>query len=256
METALILAALSVVVGATPAGDGSPDATIQLRHDPALGRTKITILAEGNRVAWGDVARGLARARGYDDSALDGVLPDRHVDITTKRWRRACLAVNLAVAPALYFETQQPAGQTPRLVITLDREGMAASEQRLKFLLRTALLLWHPDKEQYGLVLPDGFDKTPATQDLVVLVHGLHSSPERLEPLAAAIRGAGLLCAGFRYPNDRPIADSARLLADELKRLARQQPDRRVALVTSSMGALAGAGRSRTAIWILATCGS
>jgi pimeloyl-ACP methyl ester carboxylesterase len=55
-----------------------------------------------------------------------------------------------------------------------------------------------------------------------------------LDPL----RDAGRSCATFVYPNDQPIADSARLLAGELAALGRRQPDRPIALLTFSMGGL------------------
>jgi pimeloyl-ACP methyl ester carboxylesterase len=42
----------------------------------------------------------------------------------------------------------------------------------------------------------------------------------------------------FRYPNDQPVADSAKLLAGELKEFAEDHPGRGVSLVTSSMGGL------------------
>ena len=38
--------------------------------------TSVTITAKGDKIAWSDVLAGLARAKGYDDQSLKGLLPD------------------------------------------------------------------------------------------------------------------------------------------------------------------------------------
>jgi hypothetical protein len=214
----VLVSALALVRGGA-AGKGAADAApgagasgtrICVEHDLERTRAKITIEAEGNRVAWADVARALARAQRYDDSALEGVLPKGSFDISGKRWRRTQPWLNLALWRGVHFETEEPQGARPRLVITLDRTALLASERRFKAVLRAAVLSQRPTKQRYGLILPEGWQKTPAAHDLVILVHGLDSYPERLESLAAEIRGAGLVCGSFRYPNDRAVAKSAR----------------------------------------------
>ena len=42
----------------------------------------------------------------------------------------------------------------------------------------------------------------------------------------------------MRYPNDQPLPLSAQLLSDELKKLAREHPKRKLALLTHSMGGM------------------
>jgi pimeloyl-ACP methyl ester carboxylesterase len=94
------------------------------------------------------------------------------------------------------------------------------------------------DAVRYGLQpLQDEGDET-SELPLVVLVHGFNSSPSRNASVLQLTREAGFCCFGFSYPNDQRLADSAVLLSQELRDLARAQPHRRVALVTHSMGGL------------------
>jgi hypothetical protein len=229
-----------------PAGGGRGQAEhparerIRVEHDAEAFSTTISIRSHDGRVAWSDVLRGLARARGYDDRALQGVGGDHRLKITGKRWRVLRVGLNLTLRPDVRFDVEQARQENaqPWLVIKLDRAALLASKRRFKARLRSAWLRKRPSTKQYGLVLDEGWNRAPPDQNLVVVVHGLDSGPERLAPLLAAIRKEGFSCASFRYPNDQPIADSAKLLSCELKRLARQHPRRGVSLVTSSMGGL------------------
>ena len=74
--------------------------------------------------------------------------------------------------------------------------------------------------------------------DFVVLVHGLNSRPEDVASFIPAIERADLIPATLRYPNDQPITDSAVLLASELRALKTKYPNRKVRLLTHSMGGL------------------
>ena len=71
------------------------------------------------------------------------------------------------------------------------------------------------DLEQYGLRLDkpaataSGETKTDCHKNLVVLLHGFNSSPERNLALLAPIRDAHFPTATFRYPNDHSLAESA-----------------------------------------------
>lgn len=75
---------------------------------------------------------------------------------------------------------------------------------------------------------------------LVVVLHGLHSSPETTSArfLIPEIEKKGLKAVLFSYPNDQPIADSAKMLSTELKKLTRQFPGLKVTLIGKSMGGL------------------
>jgi len=217
--------------------DESP---IRVEHNPDTFITHVRIQATNNSLAWSDVVRGLARARGNDDTALEGILPDGRFDLTNNWWQVTRLGLNLALKPHVRFDVEQNAVQPnqPWLVITLDRAALLASVRRLKASLRTAWLQRRQTSRQFGLLPDDSWQKAPATRPLVVVVHGLDSSPERCEALIAAMRKEGLPCAAFRYPSNQPIEKSAKLLSDDLKKLAKAQPGRDVSLVTSSMGGL------------------
>ena len=94
------------------------------------------------------------------------------------------------------------------------------------------------DRDRYGLRFGDDVLKADAGRDIVVLVHGLNSTAQKATGLLAALREAGFPAATFNYPNDQPIADSAKLLSADLKELAGFDANRKVSLVTHSMGGL------------------
>src|SRR5262249_39105683 len=53
---------------------------------------------------------------------------------------------------------------------------------------------------------------------------------------------AGYPTGALRYSSDQSISDSAALLSQELRRLAHEQPDRKITLLTHSMGGLVARG--------------
>jgi pimeloyl-ACP methyl ester carboxylesterase len=73
---------------------------------------------------------------------------------------------------------------------------------------------------------------------LVVIVHGYNSTPARNAAVMEPVRAAGYPTAGFAYPNDWDIADSAALMSRQFKQFAKAHPDQKIALVTHSMGGL------------------
>jgi len=246
MKTATLLVALLVAAALAHQADGRDTkksaATIRVAHDAESFVTEISIRARDDRIAWSDVLRGLARARGYDDTALEGVLPDRRFDLTSFGSWAARAGLNRALRPHVRFDVKyadNPAGE-PWLVTTLDRAALLASQRRFTAQLRGALLPRSSSDatRRYGLSLDKGWNRAAAGKNLVVFIHGLNSSPEHGKNLLAAARKEGFPCGSFRYPNDQPITDSARLLAGELTALAERCPDRSVSLVTHSMGGL------------------
>ncbi|MEM8866305.1 MAG: hypothetical protein AAGF31_12235 [Planctomycetota bacterium] len=96
-------------------------------------------------------------------------------------------------------------------------------------------LLSEEVRARYGLPLcPEASD----ADSIVLHVHGYNSTSSATKVLVDAAREAGLACAGFQYPNDQPLCESAKLLAAELRRVERLRPGRRFSLVTHSMGGL------------------
>ena len=77
--TIAVLAFSSVAVSTEIRGNASK---IVVTHDEENFRSKITIKASRSHVSWGDVLRGIARARGFDDNALSGVVPDKSFKIS------------------------------------------------------------------------------------------------------------------------------------------------------------------------------
>lgn len=247
MTRYIVLIATLLAILAAAAVDASAAArmpakapTIRVEHDQQKFVTKVGIRSTDGNVAWSDVLLGLARARGYDDKALAGVLPDVSFNLGAVGWRLLRTALNLSLAPDIRIDVQRPAaGGDPWLVITMDEAALLESQRKFTKRLRGAILRTGRQKRTtYGLALKSGWHRAPAGKDLVITVHGLNSEPEAMEPLLAGPRKDGFPCGAFRYPNDQSIDESGKMLAAELGRLAHKHPRRRIALVTHSMGGL------------------
>lgn len=235
-----LLTLVRISLAAQPAADASThDRRIQIEHAADRFVTTIRIRAEQGRVAWIDVLRGMARARGFDDEALASVFPSRDFAVTGTRSALIRGGLNLALGSKVHFSVERP-GDEVWLVVRLDRAALLASQRRFKALLRDAILPTSSDDGQgkFGLKLDDDWEDAAAGTPVVIFIHGLNRRPNDFEGFLAAARGAGFGCGVFSYPNDQPIVDSARLLAGELSNFAEQHPGRQVALVTHSMGGL------------------
>ena len=69
-------------------------------------------------------------------------------------------------------------------------------------------------------------------------MHGLNATPSSAKGIVRDAQAAGVECAPFHYPNDQSLVASARLMSEELSRVARRSPETRISLVTHSMGGL------------------
>jgi pimeloyl-ACP methyl ester carboxylesterase len=220
--------------------DELSDGRIFIERDPNSLVTRIIIEAREGEVAWADVLAGLARAKGYDDSAFDD-LPRRKSFALDRRGSRVLLALTNALLPSgMRLASLPPSerGGEPRLEITLDRVAVLASKRRFAALLRNALVdrlaVGRPTRAN-GLHWPE---PVPAGAEAVVVLHGLQSSAERHTSLSDDLRQLGLRVGEFSYPGDQPIEDSARSLAAALRDYRREHPDERLRLVALSMGGL------------------
>ncbi len=233
-------AVTAVLLFFLPAYVGGSAAEIEVDYDPEAFVSTIRVRAEEGRVAWSDVLRGFARARGHDDTALDGTIPDATFEVTGRKGILVRAGLNLALRPHVRFDVQRDRNGDPWLVTRLDRAAMMASKRRFQARFRDAFLRKRANKkgQDYGLVLEEDWEDVAGDRPLVVLIHGLNSHPEETEGLISAVDDAGFPRGTFRYPNDQAIVDSAKLLAEELAEIAESHPDRTVSLVTHSMGGL------------------
>ena len=216
--------------------------SVDVRYDAEARRTTLRVAAKDGVVPWADILAGMARAKGFEADVLAGTVPDRVLDLRARGSRVGLSALDLVLAPAIRFSIERDAAGAPiALEAVLDERALLATSRRIKERLRLAAAALASDRvpqERFGLAFDEGWQRAAIERPLVVLVHGLHSRPERIASILDDIRGRGLPCAALRYPNDQPIASSARLLARELAAVAAAQPERRVALLTTSMGGL------------------
>jgi pimeloyl-ACP methyl ester carboxylesterase len=151
----------------------------------------------------------------------------------------AVLAAGLASAKPT--DTARPPSAPPAAEELLEQaaEAMAPDchRYRARQWLRTKLVC-ESDLAQYGLRLDEGWERTPADQPVVILIHGFNSSPAQNVALLKPMCESALPCGTFAYPNDHTIVASAQLLSCELRRFASCHPERRVVLVCHSMGGL------------------
>lgn len=211
-------------------------ATASLLED---GTTVIRIPIEDGEASWGDLLAGLAEARGFEPDALQGLLPSKTFEVTGIGGRLAIAGLNLVLSPALRLRLGRDEGEVAHLEVLLDDKALLASERRFKRIIRRALLrkLDGPERD-FGLRMDDGWNEAPSGRPLIVALGGLDASPRVFDDVLEEARRLGFPAATFSYPNDQPIAESARLLARELREVAREEPERQVTLVTHSMGGL------------------
>jgi pimeloyl-ACP methyl ester carboxylesterase/GNAT superfamily N-acetyltransferase len=211
------------------------DESFAVAVDPKTGKTIITLPARNGRVQCPDIARALARAGRFDDSALD-VLPPGHIDLNEARARLAVSALNIALPSEIVVAIRRGEGDAePALVVTIDEPGL---EQRTRDVRRHLRERAGDAADRYGITLDEGWTTRDSALPVVLLAHGFNSNPESLGGVHAALNERGFPCGTFAYPNDGPLDESAVLLADELRAFGEQHPTRRVSIVAHSMGGL------------------
>jgi pimeloyl-ACP methyl ester carboxylesterase len=215
-------------------------ASIQVIHDREAFVTTINVSARNGRVSWTDIFRGVSRARGFDDSALENLASRGAFSLDSPFTRPILAAMNAALSPDIRFRIKESAtpGTPSQLQIRLDRRALLASHREITRRLRKTIIAKSKISRTYGLRLDRNWQRTPVDQPLILLVHGLQSSGRHMANLLVRPRAAGLPCAVFDYPNDQPIQDSALSLARELRDFRRTHPDRRVTILAHSMGGL------------------
>ncbi|NOY41756.1 MAG: alpha/beta hydrolase [Planctomycetes bacterium] len=121
--------------------------------------------------------------------------------------------------------------------VALNTAGHETGKRGFKHWLRSKTYSPAVDS-RYGLKLEEGWEQAAEDLPMVVLIHGYNSGLENNSELLSVIRKAGFPCAGFAYPNDFYVEDSAQRLSRELRAFKQQHKNRRLALVTHSMGGL------------------
>ncbi len=243
-RTKCIVTLLTAVTGfcflSTEARGESDVASIRVIHDRKAFVTTIIVPARNGLVSWTDILRGVSRARGFDDRALDDLGSRAAFPLDSPFTRPILAAMNAAFSPDIRFGITKPAtpGKSTELQIRMDRRALLASHREITRRLRKSVSAKIKVTRPYGLRLDRNWHRTPADQPLVLLVHGLQSSGRHMANLLVRPRAAGLPCAVFDYPNDQPIQDSAVALASELREFRRAYPDRRVTILAHSMGGL------------------
>ena len=192
----------------------------------------VRVPTSNGRVAWEDVARAAARVGRLDDQVLTR-FPHGDFKVTGFRAGLVLSAVNQLLAPEIRVTVvRQDDVADPVLEITVDRDQMRKTSQAIRSEIRRHT----NDPPNTGLMLSELGDDQK--QPVVVLVHGYNATSSSLQPLQSALTKAGYLCATFSYPNDGPIAESAKLFSQELIGFRRTHPHRPVFVVSHSMGGL------------------
>ena len=221
------------------AGEVSSD-RISVQRDSQKFTSRVTLTADEGRIAWADLFRAVARAHGYDDSALEGTLPYGSMKLNgyTAHWVLA--STSRMLGHGVYLKIQQPAvsGAEPQLVIDIDHQAVLASQRHVKQQLRDRLLPDSYQRKDYGIKMHKRSLSASDSDHLVIFIHGLNSHPSTVGRLCAMAQRNGLACAEFSYPNDQAIEASGRMLSMELNGWRKRHPQQRVSLVTHSMGGL------------------
>jgi pimeloyl-ACP methyl ester carboxylesterase len=141
------------------------------------------------------------------------------------------------VAPTSHLAADEDIGQFLAIARAVYRE---TSDVAFRKLLRDSVYNQNDDA-RYGLHLDKHWQRASARSPhlpVVVLIHGFNSTAAHNAPIMAPVHAAGFPAGSFSYPNDWSLADSAALLSRQLKAFAKAHPERKIALVTHSMGGL------------------
>jgi pimeloyl-ACP methyl ester carboxylesterase len=243
MRQLLCTATLLLCLANPQAGMGAeaptPPEDIAVSYDQEAQVARVTVPVREGRMQWGEFLRGLARARGFDDKAFDGMWSERTVRVTGTGGRVLLGIIDRVFGPGVEIQISVDEDTGNGLAeITLDRRGLLATEIRFKQRVKQGLRLVRPDRHRYSLAFDDDWSDTPPEKNLVVLIHGLQSDSGHIGGILEDVRQLEHPCATFDYPNDQPISESARLLAEELATVAEEHPERKLTLITHSMGGL------------------
>lgn len=178
-----------------------------------------------------DLLRALLTAYEFDGDAVP--LPSLRVDLRGTKGTALLYACRKLLLETTRFRRDI---DRQELIVTIDRERARDLRRQLRQrLARLGAKLAGEDLDEhpYDLALPQPLDPERL---LVVLVHGVESSPESLDDLRHFLvdPARGRQVATFAYPNDASIDEIAAVFAARLRALGAQP----VAVVGHSMGGL------------------
>jgi pimeloyl-ACP methyl ester carboxylesterase len=201
---------------------------------------RIVIPADDGKVAWSDVARGIARAQRLDDDVLRRYLPSGKLDVHRNGAPFTLVALNIALPGVRMRLLKGENKEVKSLEILIDKNAFESTRRDVTALIRRQAnrKLSKEAILEYGLKLPDHWQDTDGTKSLVILVHGFNSRSQYMSGLGETVAQRGLPSATFAYPNDESIDADARRLSDSLKIHAQKYPQQSIILVTNSMGGL------------------
>ena len=209
-------------------------------RDDKAGTVTIVVPARNGRVHWGDVMAGLGEAADLNGEAIASLLPRGSFNPTSNKAWFTLFGINAAARGKATLRlarlnAEKDARHSLKIVV---KQSVFRDAKRK---LRGGL---DPNQQLWGLEFDSEKLAKPHREPLVVLVHGYNSRPEKLTDLAEKLRQSkgdfekDRIVLLFRYPNDGPAQESAKLLSKELTRLRTAHPETEVAIVAHSMGGL------------------
>lgn len=203
---------------------------------------RISLPLTDGRINTGDFFAAIVQNLGFDASEIRS-LPSLSLDVLGTLGELKLDAIERITGGVLKFEATASA-----LTMTVDRIELRRRDKEIRTEFRTWMGRMFPDfaaavDMQFGVKLlgPEGrstaLHAKNAPPDVVLLIHGLDDPGTVWTFLAPELVKQGYATCVFTYPNDQPIADSARLFASTLQDM-RGLGVRRVSIVAHSMGGL------------------
>lgn len=216
------------------AGDDIPSPTDELQQT-------ISIPLTDGRIDFGTVLANLAEEMGLDAAAIKRQV-DRAVDVEeldSSRYEKLTAVTKGVIS----FEHA-----ADELTVRFDCVAMRRQSKEIRGGFRQLVAEWFPEAaaaaaKRYGVFActPDNFfnplDCAELPEHVVLLVHGVDDTGRVWNDVIPALYDADYYVCRLEYPNDQPIANSAKFLAANLERL-KGQGVRHVSLVVHSMGGL------------------
>ena len=204
-------------------------------HLPSQIVREVRVPLVDGRVSVLDLSRALLDEYGFAGEHLS--VSDVRVDVSGAKGFLILAGISKALKGTTSLR-RVDGGET--LLLAIDRAKVREVRQGLKRnLLQSLGVLTGRDllARSYELELPANL----GTDDsLVLLVHGVDSSPRTFADMRAYLAPEGIASGTFGYANDEAIDRIAAELSIRLKEYAESHPDRDVLIVAHSMGGLDG----------------